>query len=250
MLVLSAADVRALVPMAEAIRLMGVAFAELSAGRAQARPAAFLGGGSVAPCAAGAPGDAVPMRRGRSPLTLLLVVLVVAVAGAGGYWLLRDGGRPEEGPTPLSGPEGELPRMGPAMGAPQAPRMEAPPREAVASADERRIPTPEDWPGMLRIKVENVPESLEVTGEKLRDALLATPSLHLRWSSESVRDAFLKATIRLSPEVNMPRDAPRGAPITTVMGSIVQAGFSADLDPPVLKISEGKPLPSPVQPPR
>ena len=36
MLVLSAADVRALVPMSEAIRLMGVAFAELSAGRAQA----------------------------------------------------------------------------------------------------------------------------------------------------------------------------------------------------------------------
>jgi alanine dehydrogenase len=34
-LVLSAADVRELVPMAEAIRLMGVAFAELSAGRAQ-----------------------------------------------------------------------------------------------------------------------------------------------------------------------------------------------------------------------
>ncbi len=35
MLILSAADVRDLVPMAEAIRLMGVAFAELSAGRAQ-----------------------------------------------------------------------------------------------------------------------------------------------------------------------------------------------------------------------
>ncbi len=35
MLILSAADVRALVPMEEAIRLMGVAFAELSAGRAQ-----------------------------------------------------------------------------------------------------------------------------------------------------------------------------------------------------------------------
>ena len=35
MLVLSATDVRDLVPMAEAIRLMGVAFAELSAGRAQ-----------------------------------------------------------------------------------------------------------------------------------------------------------------------------------------------------------------------
>ncbi len=35
MLVLSAADVRELVPMSEAIRLMGVAFAELSAGRAQ-----------------------------------------------------------------------------------------------------------------------------------------------------------------------------------------------------------------------
>ncbi|MGN6813206.1 MAG: ornithine cyclodeaminase family protein [Thermomicrobiales bacterium] len=35
MLVLSAADVRELVPMPEAIRLMGVAFAELSAGRAQ-----------------------------------------------------------------------------------------------------------------------------------------------------------------------------------------------------------------------
>ena len=35
MLILSAADVRALVPMSEAIRLMGVAFAELSAGRAQ-----------------------------------------------------------------------------------------------------------------------------------------------------------------------------------------------------------------------
>src|SRR5690348_14075243 len=35
MLVLSAADVRDLVPMTEAIRLMGVAFAELSAGRAQ-----------------------------------------------------------------------------------------------------------------------------------------------------------------------------------------------------------------------
>ncbi len=34
MLVLTAADVRATVPMAEAIRLMGVAFAELSAGRA------------------------------------------------------------------------------------------------------------------------------------------------------------------------------------------------------------------------
>ena len=34
MLILSAADVRALVPMAEATRLMGVAFAELSAGRA------------------------------------------------------------------------------------------------------------------------------------------------------------------------------------------------------------------------
>ena len=34
MLILSAADVRAVVPMAEAIRLMGVAFAELSAGRA------------------------------------------------------------------------------------------------------------------------------------------------------------------------------------------------------------------------
>lgn len=34
-LILSAADVRALVPMSEAIRLMGVAFAELSAGRAQ-----------------------------------------------------------------------------------------------------------------------------------------------------------------------------------------------------------------------
>jgi ornithine cyclodeaminase len=34
MLILSAADVRDLVPMAEAIRLMGVAFAELSAGRA------------------------------------------------------------------------------------------------------------------------------------------------------------------------------------------------------------------------
>lgn len=36
MLILSAAEVRELVPMAEAIRLMGVAFAELSAGRAQA----------------------------------------------------------------------------------------------------------------------------------------------------------------------------------------------------------------------
>jgi len=35
-LILSATDVRELVPMAEAIRLMGVAFAELSAGRAQA----------------------------------------------------------------------------------------------------------------------------------------------------------------------------------------------------------------------
>ncbi len=35
MLILSAADVRALVPMAEAIRLMSIAFAELSAGRAQ-----------------------------------------------------------------------------------------------------------------------------------------------------------------------------------------------------------------------
>ena len=35
MLILSAADVRALVPMEEAIRLMGIAFAELSAGRAQ-----------------------------------------------------------------------------------------------------------------------------------------------------------------------------------------------------------------------
>src|SRR5829696_4082196 len=35
MLILSATDVRALVPMEEAIRLMGVAFAELSAGRAQ-----------------------------------------------------------------------------------------------------------------------------------------------------------------------------------------------------------------------
>lgn len=35
MLILSGADVRALVPMSEAIRLMGVAFAELSAGRAQ-----------------------------------------------------------------------------------------------------------------------------------------------------------------------------------------------------------------------
>jgi ornithine cyclodeaminase len=34
-LILSAANVRELVPMAEAIRLMGVAFAELSAGRAQ-----------------------------------------------------------------------------------------------------------------------------------------------------------------------------------------------------------------------
>ena len=35
MLILSAADVRELVPMSEAIRLMGIAFAELSAGRAQ-----------------------------------------------------------------------------------------------------------------------------------------------------------------------------------------------------------------------
>ncbi len=35
MLILSGADVRALVPMEDAIRLMGVAFAELSAGRAQ-----------------------------------------------------------------------------------------------------------------------------------------------------------------------------------------------------------------------
>ena len=190
------------------------------------------------------------MSRRRSPLALLLVVAALAAVGAGGYWLLRDGARPEEGPAPVSGPDDEIPRMAPAMGAPQVPRPADVPREAIAAADERRIPVPEDWPANLRILVPDAPESLEVTGEKMRDALLATPNVYVRWSSEAVRDAFLKAKVRLSPEVLMPRGQARGSPIMMVVGSITQAGFSAELDPPVLKIGEGKPDPNPVQPPR
>lgn len=65
MLVLSAADVRALVPMKEAIRLMGVAFAELSAGRAQS------------PLRIGLP-DA-----GRGAVSLYMPASVPAVGGLG-----------------------------------------------------------------------------------------------------------------------------------------------------------------------
>jgi hypothetical protein len=188
------------------------------------------------------------MSRGRSP-SVLLVVVALAVAAAGGWWLLKDGARSEEGPAPLSGSDGDLPKMGPAMGAPQAERPAEAPREAVAAEGERRIPVPEDWSAALRIQVPDVPESLEVTGEKLRDALLATRNLYVRWSSDAVRDAFLKAKVRLSPEVRMPPGEPRGAPITMVVASITQAGFSAELDPPVLRIAEGKPDMTPVKPP-
>ena len=88
-----------------------------------------------------------------------------------------------------------------------------------------------------------MPESLEVTGEKVRDALVATAPLYVRWSTESVRDAFLKAKVKMPRELRMtPPGAPpeaRGAPLPMIMSVIEQAGFSARLEPPVLRISEG-----------
>lgn len=185
------------------------------------------------------------MSRGARPLA---VVVLVAVAGGATWWALRPGEPAGNGPTPVDTGEGP-----PTPRTPSPPREVAvaaapPPREAIASADDARIPVPTDWPGGLRIQFPDVPPSLEVTGEKVRDALMATPGLHLRWSSEAVRDAFLKAKVKLPAQlIAAPPDAPpeaRGAPMPMIVGSIEQAGFSARLDPPVLRISEKKDPPS------
>jgi hypothetical protein len=132
------------------------------------------------------------------------------------------------------------------------PTVAPPPKEAVASADDARIPVPTDWPPALRIQVPDVPESLEVTGEKMRDALTATPMLYVRWGSEAVRVAFLKAKVKLPPHLRVtPAGAPpeaRGAPVAMILGAIEQAGFSARLEPPVLRILEAGAAPPPDQP--
>jgi hypothetical protein len=182
------------------------------------------------------------MSRGVSPL---VVVALVAVVGGGAWWFLQSEGPAGEGPAPVT--DGEpMPR------AVRTPREVAvaptpPPKEAVASEDDGRIVRPPEWPGGLRIQVPDVPESLEVTGEKVRDALMATPLLHVRWASEAVRDEFLKAKVKLPRElILVPAGAPpeaRGAPVMMIVGAIEQAGFSARLEPPVLRIGEKRPAP-------
>jgi hypothetical protein len=185
---------------------------------------------------------------------LLGVVAVAAVAG-GVWWLQQPSDNAGEGPAPVPVADGEpMPPRPPSVPREIAPPATAAPapREAVASADDVRIPIPTDWPGGLRIQVPDVPESLEVTGEKLRDALLATPGLYVRWASAAVRDAFLKGKVRVPRELTMtPAGAPpeaRGAPLPMILGAIEQAGFSARLEPPVLRISEGGAAPPRDQP--
>ena len=182
---------------------------------------------------------------------VLTVVAVAAVAG-GVWWLQQSTDGAGDGPAPVPVGDGEpiVPRN------PSLPReitlAAPPPKEAVESADDRRIVVPTEWPDGLRVEVPDVPPSLMVRGEKLRDALVATAPLYVRWSSDAVRDAFLKARIKLPPHLlALPADAPpeaRGVPLATIVGLIERAGYSARLEPPVLRISEAAPpLPPPDQ---
>ena len=184
------------------------------------------------------------MSRGSS-WTPVLVVAVLAVAGAA-WWALRSGESAGDAPTPIDTGEGPSPTRTPSTHEPATATPKAVvPKEAIASADER-VPLPPDWPAALRIQVPDVPESLEVGGGKLRDALVATPLLHVRWASEAAREAFVKAKFTVPHELTMPQS--RGAPMPMIQGAIRQAGFSAELEPPVLRIGEPGSAPARDQP--
>src|SRR5262245_7600730 len=111
----------------------------------------------------------------------LLAVLTVAVVGGGLWWLQQPTDGAGEGPAPVATPDAEpiVPRAPSMPRELTVPKAAPPPREAVASADDARIPVPTDWPGGLRVLIPDVPDSLEVSGEKVRDALVATEPLYL-----------------------------------------------------------------------
>jgi hypothetical protein len=165
-----------------------------------------------------------------------VVIGAVVVAGAGTWLALRPNEPAGNAPTPIDTGEGPSPTRAPDPAHELATPAAKAPKEGIASADER-IFLPPDWPPALRIQVPGVPESLEVSGAVLRDALVATPLLHVRWESEAAREAFVQAKFRMPRELTMPES--RGAPLPMLQGAMREAGFTADLDPPVLRIRRG-----------
>src|SRR5437868_8596119 len=110
------------------------------------------------------------MSRGSSSWAPVLVVGVLVVGGVA-WWALRPSEPAGNGPTPVDTGEGPSPARPPDPSHQLATPSALPPKEAVAVPEER-LPVPPDWPGGLRIQVPDVPETLEVTGERLRDAIV------------------------------------------------------------------------------
>ena len=75
-------------------------------------------------------------------------------------------------------------------------------------------------------------------GDRIREALLEMRGLYLRWESLEVKEAFLRAEVRLPDGVPLAAtdESPAGVPLPLLLKMLPRSGFRAQMRPPMIRI--------------